>query len=400
MRIGVFFSLVLFSLNILCAKESVWDTTSTVLKYQGNPVVLHGFALTSMQYLLRGIGMQSFATYNWNTPENIFSLDTTQLDAIMQNLPQKSGVMPAVRISINASYYLGVVTPPWSDNNQKYPKLSTQYQTLLDGCITYFTGKNVVVILDLHWNDDVKEQQPMALRSHSLPATTGDSKEFWSQMAQKYGSNDLVWYELYNEPFSIDFSTWLHGDETYWGMADLYAAIRSQTDNPILISGINYAYAQYNNGWSDDGIYQVGFEKNVSPENVLYCFHPYMGPDQSGDQGKSADNFEALVAYMQKNIARPLILTETGQYCCATNGACYLYPGTYQGETMGYLEAVLEIAKKQELSWTLWGWRPNTNGACSGPDANNGNELITPFSSGCPEGQCGADYKSLVKLYY
>ena len=155
-------------------------------------MVLHGFALSSMEYLLRGIGMQSFATYNWNTPENIFSLDTKQLDAIMQTLTQKSGVLSAVRVSINASYYLGVVTPSWSSNNSKYLHLSKQYQALLDAFVTYFTDKNVVVILDLHWNDDVTEQQPMALRSTQTPAITGDSNEFWSQIAQKYGHNDLV----------------------------------------------------------------------------------------------------------------------------------------------------------------------------------------------------------------
>jgi len=34
------------------------------------------------------------------------------------------GATPAIRITLNAGYYLGVVTGQWKDNNDKYPNLS------------------------------------------------------------------------------------------------------------------------------------------------------------------------------------------------------------------------------------------------------------------------------------
>ena len=183
-----------------------WDTTSNILKYKGDDVVLHGFALTTLEYLLRGIGTSSYATYNWGDPKNIItSINETELTAISNFLlPAPTGVIPATRICLNAAYYLGVITSDWSDAASKYPNLSTQYQTLIDNIITFFTSKGIVVILDLHWNDSLTGQQPMALKATSSQ-TTGDSTEFFDTLSKKYSSNDLVCYELYNEPYGNTF---------------------------------------------------------------------------------------------------------------------------------------------------------------------------------------------------
>jgi hypothetical protein len=367
-----------------------WDTTSNILKYKGSNVVLHGFALTTLQYLLRGIGTSSYATYNWNDASNIITtINETELTAISNFLlPASQGIMPAARICLNASYYLGVITNDWSDAASKYPNLSTQYQTLLDNIITFFTSKGIVVILDLHWNDSILMQQSMALKPTSNQ-TTGDSVDFFDTLSKKYGSNDLVLYELYNEPYAGQ-DIWLNGDDSHYGMIELYNTVRNNTNNPVIIGGASdYAY---------DSASLIQFDNQVKPINVIYNFHPYMGPYQAGDPTKLPINFKNNICQIQ-SLNRPVILTELGQYCCG-NSNCYLYTGTYNGTSMGYVNAILEIAKEMNISWTIWAWRPNGGFDCAQPDVNSGDSLAAPSANCTGNTGCGADFVSLWKTYY
>jgi hypothetical protein len=339
------------------------------------------------------------AEYNWNDPSNIITApNQQQVDALLALLLSGSGssspsVLPAVRFSLNAAYWLDVPTAKWAANRDKYPSLSEQYRKLLDELVRTFTGAGVGVILDLHWNDDVTEQQGMALRSadQADPTSTGDSVEFWSSLAQRYGHNELVMYELYNEPFVADYTTWLQGGGGggFEGMQQMYDAVRQHTPNVVIVAGAaNYAY---------DAESLVRFEQDVSPSNVLYNLHPYMGPYQKDDPSKNIDGYEARVDRVLEGTGRPLIITEFGQYCCAADGACYLYDGVYDGDAMGFTEAVLTVNVKYGVSWTAWAWRPNGGqGECLQPDANDGVALYDPsrHSGG------GADWSALFPKFY
>ncbi len=328
-------------------------------------------------------------TYNWNTPSNIFSINTTLLDSISLYLNSPpAGTMGAERVSLSAAYYLNVLTSQWSDNNSKYPNLSEQYQNLIDALVTYFTAKNIVVILDLHWNDDVTGQQSMALKA-TTSQVTGDSTLFFDTLSKKYGSNNLVMYELYNEPYA-GLDIWMNGDDTHTGMVELYNTVRKNTQNPVIIGGaLDYAY---------DAQSLVTFDTQVNPKNVIYNFHPYMGPNQQGDSTKLPTNFKKLACQIL-SIKRPLIMKELGQYCCGET-SCYIYDGTYNGGSMGYVNAILETAKEMSLSWTIWAWRPNTTADCSQPDVNSGSSLATASSNCVGNSGCGADFATLWKKYF
>jgi len=65
--------------------------------------------------------------------------------------------MPIVRIPLCASSWLGVKTNASSNNMDKYPDLSGQYQKMISALVENYTNKGIVSILDLHWNDDDKE---------------------------------------------------------------------------------------------------------------------------------------------------------------------------------------------------------------------------------------------------
>ena len=81
-----------------------------------------------------------------------------------------------------------------------------------------------------------------------------------------------------------------------------------------------------------------------------------MGPYQQGDPAKSIPGFVSLINALQSQTSQPIFATEFGQYCCASEGACYLYDGTYNGMQIGYVHALLEIYKERGIHWMAWGW--------------------------------------------
>ena len=90
----------------------------------------------------------------------------------------------------------------------------------------------------------------------------------------------------------------------------------------------------------------------------MYNFHPYMGSYQAGDKQKTADGFENIVKQVQSGTNKPVVITEFGQFCCDTDGSCYDYNGVWDGQNLGYSEAILKISQKYNVSWNPWSWRP------------------------------------------
>jgi aryl-phospho-beta-D-glucosidase BglC (GH1 family) len=59
--------------------------------------------------------------------------------------------------------------------------------------------------------------------------------EFWESVSKKFGHNDHVFYELYNEPHNNSIETFLHGDEDYEGMIPMIAAVRKHAADAMLV---------------------------------------------------------------------------------------------------------------------------------------------------------------------
>ena len=143
------------------AAAGSWTVSDNKLFYNGTETVLHGFSTTCTEYLLRGVGMKCWASYDWNDYTNIITgLDSKTVQAVKGYFSEilSDGVMPALRLPMTASYWLGVETNAAKANMDKYPNLSKQYQTMIGKIVEEVTGMGGVVILDLHWNDDDSEQ--------------------------------------------------------------------------------------------------------------------------------------------------------------------------------------------------------------------------------------------------
>ena len=62
-------------------------------------------------------------------------------------------------------------------------------------------------------------------------------------MSATFAKNDLVMYELYNEPHIDSYATWSAGDETYAGMLEMYEVVRNNVsgilEEPCTITRIS-----------------------------------------------------------------------------------------------------------------------------------------------------------------
>ena len=122
-----------------------------------------------------------------------------------------------------------------------------------------------------------------------------------------------------------------------------------------------------------------------------------MGPLQQGDPGKSATGFATRLNTVLTQAKRPVVVTEFGQFCCASESACFQYPGTFNGQSMGYVRALLTEMQNKQTSWTAWGYRPNSgSGDCNQPDANDGRALYASAN----HNNLGANWISLFPTFY
>ena len=334
------------------APSASWSTspTSNMLLRDGTPVTLHGIGSTCTEYLLRGIGMQCFTDYNWAMPSELLRIDPVAMQPLISTLSAiaATDVVPAVRIPLTASSWLGIETRASRANMQKYPNLGQQYRNFIMQLVKAYTGNGIVAILDLHWMDDDVEQQPMATKSGNTSALT-----FWDSIASVFGNNSYCFYELYNEPHTSDVDAYMNGDAETAGMLEMLAQVRKHANSPIIIAGAK-AYA-----YDDESLIQLDHALVQQGEtNVLYNFHPYMGPAQAGAANKCPAGFADMAGAVKNATSKPLIITEFGQACCSTHGACEDCPAS----STGYDEDVLTTAKSLGMSWLPWAWRPSAGG--------------------------------------
>jgi hypothetical protein len=364
-----------------------WTTAGNKLQRNGKDTVLHGIGTTCTEYLARGVGMKCWVHYDFATPAALMKLNVNQLYPLIDILRviASDSVTPVVRIPLTASSWLGVETASSKSNMGKYPNLNLQYQDVISQLVGSYTKYGIATILDLHWTDDDSNNGPMAGKGNVNCA------DFWDSVAAKFGSNPMVFYELYNEPHRVDESVWANGDASHTGMLEMLAAVRKHTDSPVIISG--YAAYAYD---ADSLITLDATLLKQNEKNVIWNFHPYMGPNQAGDSKKCAGNFEGYVQKMMNATDKPIIITEFGQGCQPTHGAAEKCPGTYDGKVMGYSEAILTIAQKHSVSWLPWAWRPMAGGpnlkTCQ--DVNGGTNPAG-LSLAHPTGGNGTDFLDL-----
>ncbi|MFL6238463.1 MAG: cellulase family glycosylhydrolase [Actinomycetes bacterium] len=219
----------------------------------------------------------------------------------------------------------------------------SSYADEVDSAVNAVTALGMVALVDLHTNattpcGDV-HQQPMA----EYP----DAVTFWQQVANRYRSNPLVAFDLYNEPHDISDDVWRNGGIVTWrgttfeaaGMQQMYDAIRAAgADNLIVVSGTGWA-----NNWPSTA--------PLAGTNVVYSAHAYTCPVVAPPNCASSAPYEApsfLDQWIAPGNSYPVIIGEFG------------FPDANDGR---YNASVIATAESHGWGWSQFTWGDATWGS-------------------------------------
>ena len=210
-----------------------------------------------------------------------------------------------VRIASNAS----LVADPCDSGG-------VDYLTRLDGAVTALTSRNVVALIDLH-----KSAPTPCTTSRQLPLPGADqATAFWTTIAQRYSSNPLVAFELWNEPHGITTAQWVNGgvldDGTgspylAAGMQQLYDTVASvSTSNLILVDPPGYS--------SDPSVVSSNALR-INAARTVWAIHAYTCVQPSdtvciNDPVKRVfpANKPPMGAWDSLSFSRAIVVSETG----------------------------------------------------------------------------------------
>jgi hypothetical protein len=247
----------------------------------------------------------------------------------------KSWHANVVRVPLNEGCWLAI--------NGADPRYSgATYKGKVVDYVARLNAAGLFAILDLHWAGAgttlPKSQAPMPDRDHS-PA-------FWSDVATTFKDNPDVMFDVYNEPYGVDWACWRDGctvtpqergaSGAYQaaGMQELVTAIRATgATQPIMLGGL--AYANDLSGWLA--------HEPVDPMNALVAsFHQY-----NFNACASRACWDATVAPIARVV--PLVTGELGEDDCAH----------------GFIDDYMAWADARGVSYLGWTW--NTWDCKTGP---------------------------------
>jgi endoglucanase len=184
-------------------------------------------------------------------------------------------------------------------------------KSLVDQSVEAAINLGLYVIIDWHVHLD---QSPMLYKEYAL--------EFFSEMAQRYGSYPNVLYEICNEP-NGSHVTWDGVVKPY--AEEVIAVIRKYDQNNIIIVGTPT--------WSQD--VDKAALNPIQGNNIMYTLHFY-----AGTHGEELRNKAKIAVEM----GLPLFVTECGT-SQATGGG-----GVYEDKFLEWLS----FLNKYQISWVNW----------------------------------------------
>ena len=177
------------------------------------------------------IGEKPVALRGANIPQYSWSADGDGGDSATALLAAINWNCTIVRVAVNPEFYLNGGT-----GKNGISVSAADFRQAIDNTVTALTSRNIAVVLDCHAYSGVYDTVT----------------QFWQTVAPLYDDNELVIYDLLNEPIS-DWQTWYEGGTVTLpdgngtqvqsvGMIALLDLVRGYSDNVVAIGGIDWAF--------------------------------------------------------------------------------------------------------------------------------------------------------------
>lgn len=256
-----------------------------------------------------------------------------------------------VRIPLNEDCWLGINGAP--------PKFSgPAYHSAVDSYVELLGREKMYAVVDLHWTASggakADKQAPMIDADHGL--------KVWMSIASKLRRHSHVLFDLFNEPYGIDWNCWKNGCDFQGfktlGMQELVTHIRKIANNTLLLGGL--AYSNDLSGW----LQHVPSDPH---HNLAASWHSY--------NFNSCNNRGCWDSQIAPVAAKyPVVTGEFGENDCAH----------------GYVDQLLPWLDSHKISYLGWTW--NTADCAKTP------ALISNYD-GTPT-NFGVGYKNHLAKHY
>ncbi|HEX2912692.1 MAG TPA: cellulase family glycosylhydrolase [Chloroflexia bacterium] len=214
---------------------------------------------------------------------------------------------------------------------------------LLDGFVSYVTGKGATVILDPH---NYARYYGQLIGSKDVPVEV--FADLWSRLAGQYKDNPRVIFGLMNEPTNIQTQVWVAGTNS------AIRAIRATgAKNMILVAGSSadhaYSWSQKWNGTAYGG-QMLGISDPAN--NYAFELHQYLDVDASGTFEKcvsgniGSQRLQDFTQWLRQNHKRGFL----GEFGSASNPTCH----AALDDMLNYVEQNGDVWR----GWTYWAAGP------------------------------------------
>jgi hypothetical protein len=241
------------------------------------------------------------------------------------------------------------------------PKLASNpaaYKAAIDAEVQALTAQGIVSLIDLH----TSTAGCTAIARHAMPDAPV-SQQFWSDVANRYKSNYLVAFELYNEPHYVTDATWLNGTTSATVQDCDVTAPQQLAQQKLALASCQAAKPRYQAAGMQQ-LYDIvtaaapghlvvvngpAWAANPSTQrvvpsapNLVYALHPYICPTPGGacnTTQKAVANLTVLDRWLSTASDTPVLVTEMGWPTYPnSDGTGYIDGSRYYRQTLDYLE--------------------------------------------------------------
>jgi Cellulase (glycosyl hydrolase family 5) len=305
---------------------------------RGHTVALRGINRSGLEYMCVG-------GYGFFDSPHPHQIDDPAMIAAMT-----SWDINIVRVPLNEDCWLGINVPR-RDSGAAYRDVVAAYVRALHAAHLY-------VILELHWaapgRTVANHQLPMADRDHT--------PTFWRSVAATFKDDHALIFDLYNEPYAVDWHCWLSGCEIpagdggdragayrAAGMQSLVNAVRSAgATQPLMLGGLGYSSVL--SGWLAH-----------APRDPLH----QLIADQHNYGGLTPCAVDCQAAALAVHRRVPTMFGELGETDCRSD----------------YIAPIMRFADAHGIGYLGWAW----DSTASGWSCRKGPALIQRYD-GTPTG--------------